>query len=560
MLRDPNLSEVISWEVPTQDESDCMGGGFQGIGKIVCHQPEALQEFLLDKYYRHSKYALFQHQLHRFGFKKRVHGGKKGKFRPCSYVHEGLDGNVESLLTLKRRPRVKKRVSVDISMNDSSSASVSSMEEVAERPKKRRNSVQAEEYAAQSLTSSINASAATSFAVRTPQSLPHGHGTCVQDASIASQNHNIYREPPHVLPRTYRQFSIIHGMRHDKPLKQRGDLRFPLSQLTLRRSSSTSTNQMYIQVLHQSNMNDDRSYREPKLQQTASKEPSPVSLYKDILRFIGAIDILTESRFGVKYSELIDIVKDEICDIDRELEILMGKRTAICSIDGELEALEVRRDAINTRLLSKLVVRRRVGKSEKSSHSDHKSAAIEHHASVPNQVRNDLSSEYKTEEENKWIYSPFESERKDKPTRLDPNSSESVAQREEDGPISEPSPSEAVPERKEDKPQDKPHAHTKPRCKVNGCTNQCIQGGRCYLHGARRKKCDVPGCTNTVWTKCKYCAPRYLKPECPGKFREEEDAIILRAIAQSCESTFTQWTDLAPQLPGRSGKQIRDRG
>ena len=36
MLRDPNLSEVISWEVPTQDESDCMGGGFQGIGKIVC--------------------------------------------------------------------------------------------------------------------------------------------------------------------------------------------------------------------------------------------------------------------------------------------------------------------------------------------------------------------------------------------------------------------------------------------------------------------------------------------------------------------------------------------
>lgn len=53
---------------------------------------------------------------------------------------------------------------------------------------------------------------------------------------------------------------------------------------------------------------------------------------------------------------------------------------------------------------------------------------------------------------------------------------------------------------------------------------------------------------------------RYLKPGArKGQWREEEDAIVLRAIAQSAEMTFTQWADLSPQLPGRSGKQIRDR-
>ncbi|KAL3776909.1 hypothetical protein ACHAWO_004148 [Cyclotella atomus] len=53
---------------------------------------------------------------------------------------------------------------------------------------------------------------------------------------------------------------------------------------------------------------------------------------------------------------------------------------------------------------------------------------------------------------------------------------------------------------------------------------------------------------------------RYLKPGArKGQWREEEDAIVLRVIAQSPEPAFTQWADLAPQLPGRSGKQIRDR-
>ena len=53
---------------------------------------------------------------------------------------------------------------------------------------------------------------------------------------------------------------------------------------------------------------------------------------------------------------------------------------------------------------------------------------------------------------------------------------------------------------------------------------------------------------------------RYLKPGTrKGQWREEEDAIVLRVIATSPEQPFTQWADLAPMLPGRSGKQIRDR-
>lgn len=68
---------------------------------------------------------------------------------------------------------------------------------------------------------------------------------------------------------------------------------------------------------------------------------------------------------------------------------------------------------------------------------------------------------------------------------------------------------------------------------------------------------------------------RYLKPGSrKGQWREEEDAIVLRVIfastgganpsgeggeASAQHPPFTQWADLAPQLPGRTGKQIRDR-
>lgn len=136
MLRDENLRDVMSWQVPTTNETDDMGGGIKGIGKIVCHQPHILQESVLGKYYRHSKYASFQRQLNYFGFKKRLHGGKKGKLSPCSYVHEGLSAKVESLLGLKRRPPLKKRLSMELDSGNS----VSSEDEEEQRPKKRRNS------------------------------------------------------------------------------------------------------------------------------------------------------------------------------------------------------------------------------------------------------------------------------------------------------------------------------------------------------------------------------------------------------------------------------------
>lgn len=73
-----------------------------------------------------------------FGFKKRLHGGKKGKLSPCSYVHEGLNANIESLLRLKRRSALKKRLSMEIDSN-SFSSNDEEPEEI-ERPKKRRSS------------------------------------------------------------------------------------------------------------------------------------------------------------------------------------------------------------------------------------------------------------------------------------------------------------------------------------------------------------------------------------------------------------------------------------
>jgi len=127
MLRDPSYSDMISWSVPSHNEPGLMGGGIRGIGKIVVHKPDALQESVLGRYYRHSKYASFQRQLNYFGFKKRLHGGKKGKLSPCSYIHEYLTDDVGSLFTLKRRPPAKKRTSED--MDADSVESVSSMEE-----------------------------------------------------------------------------------------------------------------------------------------------------------------------------------------------------------------------------------------------------------------------------------------------------------------------------------------------------------------------------------------------------------------------------------------------
>ena len=130
MLLKASYSDLISWIVPTEDEPEQLGGGISGIGKIVVHNPEALQDKVLGHYYGHSKYASFQRQLNYFGFKKRLHNGKKGKLSPCSYIHESLTSDMGSLFTLTRRPPSKKRLSnatnFDSSASDDSSGNETS--------------------------------------------------------------------------------------------------------------------------------------------------------------------------------------------------------------------------------------------------------------------------------------------------------------------------------------------------------------------------------------------------------------------------------------------------
>jgi len=140
MLRDPSYSDLISWSVPTEDEQDHMGGGIKGKGKIVVHKPESLQDFVLGNYYRHSKYASFQRQLNYFGFKKRLHGGKKGKLSPCSYIHDSLDEDAGSLFRLKRRPPSKKRTPEDMGGSDKDClARVSSHNDIENSSKPNKN-------------------------------------------------------------------------------------------------------------------------------------------------------------------------------------------------------------------------------------------------------------------------------------------------------------------------------------------------------------------------------------------------------------------------------------
>lgn len=53
---------------------------------------------------------------------------------------------------------------------------------------------------------------------------------------------------------------------------------------------------------------------------------------------------------------------------------------------------------------------------------------------------------------------------------------------------------------------------------------------------------------------------RYLKPGVrKGQWTDQEDAIVIEAVTTSTEQPFTRWSDLAQRLPGRVGKQIRDR-
>jgi hypothetical protein len=53
---------------------------------------------------------------------------------------------------------------------------------------------------------------------------------------------------------------------------------------------------------------------------------------------------------------------------------------------------------------------------------------------------------------------------------------------------------------------------------------------------------------------------RYLKPGVrKGQWTDHEDAIVMEVVENSSEQPFTRWSDLAQRLPGRVGKQIRDR-
>lgn len=128
MVNDLSISQFISWSVPTTNDSD--GGGIENIGKIVVLDPQGLQDNVLGEHFKHSQYASFQRQMNYFGFKKKMHKNK-GKFNPCSYVHEGLGKEPSSILTLRRRQKGKKESAAS---DDAVAASESSGEKKRKEP------------------------------------------------------------------------------------------------------------------------------------------------------------------------------------------------------------------------------------------------------------------------------------------------------------------------------------------------------------------------------------------------------------------------------------------
>ena len=63
----------------------------------------------------------------------------------------------------------------------------------------------------------------------------------------------------------------------------------------------------------------------------------------------------------------------------------------------------------------------------------------------------------------------------------------------------------------------------------------------------------IPGDVQERWV-------RYLKPGSrKGQWTKEEDNIVRESVESSNENPYTRWSDLSRELPGRVGKQVRDR-
>lgn len=59
---------------------------------------------------------------------------------------------------------------------------------------------------------------------------------------------------------------------------------------------------------------------------------------------------------------------------------------------------------------------------------------------------------------------------------------------------------------------------------------------------------------------CRERWTRFLKPGArKGQWTEEEDSAVLTAVQSVGDENFTRWSELASRLPGRVGKQVRDR-